>query len=429
MIKKATKMIALASVTALLAAGCATGTGSEVESSDLGVIPTDTTATVRILMEAVPDTDRVKDLIDDFNAVYPNITIEIEALAFDQMRDKLIASFQSAEPTYDLIVADNPWMDDFAPAGFLQPLDGRIANTPDFDYEDFFGPLREIADVDGVTYGVPFYNYALGYLYNEQALAAAGVAVPTSLDELVATSKALTAGDKTGLAMQPQRGYKIFEEWANFLFAAGGSIYNADGSGALDSAEAEAALNAYVDLYNNAAPENSLNWAFDEAFRSVSTGASAAMVSYNWNLPALNSPDSGDLAGSFKLAPMPGGKQVLGSWTWAIPTNSAAADASWAFVSWLTSKEVDVQRVIAGGAAIRQSTLEDSRVLSEGFGADYYDAVKAILSNAAPLSEGAGGEEMIQAVGTELNEAVAGTKTVKDALAAANEAINRIQGK
>jgi len=98
-IKKATKMIALASVTALLAAGCATGTGSEVESSDLGVIPTDTTATVRILMEAVPDTDRVKDLIADFNAVYPNITIEIEALAFDQMRDKLIASFQSAEPT------------------------------------------------------------------------------------------------------------------------------------------------------------------------------------------------------------------------------------------------------------------------------------------------------------------------------------------
>jgi ABC-type glycerol-3-phosphate transport system substrate-binding protein len=119
----------------------------------------------------------------------------------------------------------------------------------------------------------------------------------------------------------------------------------------------------------------------------------------------------------------------LGSWTWAIPTNSAAADAAWAFVSWLTSKEVDVQRVIAGGAAIRTSTLEDSRVLSEGFGADYYEAVKAILSNAAPLSEGAGGEEMIQAVGTELNEAVAGTKSVKDALLAANEAINSIQGK
>ena len=427
-----TKAFALLGTTALLAAGCATGTGTEsggeVESSGMGEVPADTSATVRILMEAVPDTDIVQGLVSDFNAEYPDITIEIETLAFDQMRDKLIASFQSSEPTYDLIVADNPWMDDFAPAGFLEPLDERIANTPEFDHEDFFGPLREIADVDGVTYGVPFDNYALGYLYNEQILADAGLSVPTSLDELVETSKALTTGDQTGLAMQPQRGYKIFEEWANFLFAAGGSIYNEDGSGALDSPEAQAALEAYIDLYNNAAPENSLNWAFDEAFRSVSTGQSAAMVSYNWNLPALNSPDAGDLAGNFKLATMPGGKQVLGSWSWAIPSNSAAPDAAWAFVSWITSKDVDVQRVIAGGAAIRESTLQNESVLAEGFGADYYDAIIAILSNAAPLSEGAGGEEMIQAVGTELNEAVAGTKSVEDALAAANAAINEIQG-
>lgn len=426
--KSLTKVFAIAGTTALLAAGCASGTGGTSDASDVGEVATDASATVRILMEAVPDTDIVKGLVADFNAEYPNITIEIEALAFDQMRDKLIASFQSSEPTYDLIVADNPWMDDFAPAGFLEAVDGRIANTPDYDHEDFFGPLREIADVEETTYGVPFYNYALGYLYNEPLLTDAGLAVPTSLDELVTTSKALTAGDQTGLAMQPQRGYKIFEEWANFLFAAGGSIYNEDGSGALDSPEAQAALEAYIDLYNNAAPENSLNWAFDEAFRSVSTGQSAAMVSYNWNLPALNSPDSGDFAGDFKLATMPGGKQVLGSWTWAIPTNSAASDEAWAFVSWITSKDVDVERVVAGGAAIRESTLQNERVISEGFGVDYYDAIIAILSDAAPLSEGPGGEEMIQAVGTELSEAVAGTKSVEEALKAANDAINTIQG-
>lgn len=426
--KTFTKALAMAGATVLFAAGCATGTGGAVESSGIGEIPKDTTATVRILMEAVPDTDIVQALVADFNTEYPNITVEIETLGFDQMRDKLIASFQSSEPTYDLIVADNPWMDDFAPAGFLEPLDERISNTPGFDHEDFFGPLREIADVDGVTYGVPFYNYALGYLYNERILGDAGVAVPSSLDELVTTSKALTSGGQTGLAMQPQRGYKIFEEWANFLFAAGGSIYNEDGSGALDSAEAQAALEAYVDLYNNAAPANSLNWAFDEAFRSVSTGQSAAMVSYNWNLPGLNSADSGPEAGNFKLATMPGGKQVLGSWSWAIPTNSGAPDAAWAFVSWLTSKDVDVQRVIAGGAAVRESTLQNASVLAEGFGEDYYAAIIAILSNAAPLSEGPGGEEMIQAVGTELSEAVAGTKSVADALKAANDAINSIQG-
>lgn len=138
-------------------------------------------------------------------------------------------------PTYDLIVVDNPWMVDFAQANFLQPLDARIDSTPDYDAADFFTPLTDITEVDGTRYAVPFYNYALGYLYNTDDLAAANQQVPTNLDELVATSKALKTADRAGIAMQPQRGYKIFEEWGNWLFAAGGSIYDADGKVTLNT--------------------------------------------------------------------------------------------------------------------------------------------------------------------------------------------------
>lgn len=423
--------VALAGAIALMATACAgSGGPAEVTSSGLGDIPKDTSGTVRILMENVPDTDIVKSLVTEFNTVYPDITIDIESLTFDQMRDKLVSSFQSPDPAYDLIVADNPWMVDFAQAGFLEPLDERIDSTTDYDAADFFTPLTEITTVDDVRYGVPFYNYALGYLYNTADYDAAGLSVPTTLDELVSNVTALKTADRAGIAMQPQRGYKIFEEWANWLFAAGGSIYDDEGNVTLDTPEARTALEAYIMAYQDAAPANSLNWAFDEAFRSVSSGEAASMISYNWNLPALNDPAgaSGALAGQFKLAPMPGGKQVLGAWSWAIPSNSGAPDAAWAFASWITSKPVDVERVSAGGAAIRESTLEDPAVLEDGFGADYYEAVKQILSDAAPLSQGAGGEEMIQAVGTELNEAVAGTKSVDDALRDAQAAATKTQG-
>src|SRR5664279_329380 len=321
--KKSRKIIATVAVMSglsLFTASCAGTGGPEApESSGLGDIPKDTKGTVRILMENVPDTDRVTDLVANFNEEYPDITVDIESLTFDQMRDKLISSFQAPDPTYDLIVVDNPWMVDFADAGFLEPLDERIANTTGYNAEDFFTPLVDITKVDGTTYGVPFYNYALGYLYNADDLDAASLSVPTTLDELVSTSQALTSDGQSGIAMQPQRGYKIFEEWANWLFAAGGSIYDADGNPSLDTPEAKAALEAYIDVYKNAAPANSLSWAFDEAFRSVSSGQSSSMISYNWNLPALNDPSgaSGALAGNFTLAPMPGGKQVLGSWSWA----------------------------------------------------------------------------------------------------------------
>ena len=418
----------LAALTLFISACAGSGGPEQATPTGTGAVPKDVSGTVRILMENVPDSDIVKAMVPDFNKDYPNVKVDIETLTYDQMRDKLVSSFQSSSPTYDLIIVDNPWMVDFAKAKFLQPLDSRIASTPDYDDADFFKPLTDIATVDGVKYGVPFYNYALGYLYNTDDLAQAKLEVPKNLDELVSTSKALKVGDRAGIAMQPQRGYKIFEEWGNWLFAAGGSIYGADGKPTLNTPEAKRALNAYIDTYKTAAPPNSLNWAFDEAFRSVSSGQAASMISYNWNLPALNAPGSGPSAGKYKLAEIPGGKQVLGSWSWAIPTNSGASDAAWAFASWLTSKAHDVQRTEKGGAAIRQSTLQDPAVLNGPLGADYYKTVEQMLGNASPLSQGPSGEEMIQAVGTELNEAVAGTKSVDDALAAAQAAAEKIQG-
>ena len=416
--------LAALSLGAVALAGCAPAT---TDAGSGTTDPTSTSGTVRILMEDVPDSDIVISLLPDFNAVYPDIDVQIEKLPYDQMKDKLVASFQAPEAAYDLIVIDNSWVNDFVAAGFISPMDAQIDAVADYDAGDFFSSLTDITTVDGVRYGVPFYNYALGYIYNTDMVSADEV--PTSLDELVSFSASLTEPDRAGLAMQPQTGYKIMEEWTNFLYSAGGSIYGADGKANLNTPEAKAALEAYIELYNNSAPKDSLNWAFDDAFRSVSSGGSAAMVSYNWNLAALNQPDSGPYAGKFKLAVMPGGKSALGSWTWALPVNSAAADAAWTFTSWLTSKPVDVQRVILGGAAIRESSMTDPAVLSEGFGADYYAAVTEILASAAPLTQGLMGDEMITAVGEALNAAVSGTMTVDEALAQANEAINTIQSR
>jgi multiple sugar transport system substrate-binding protein len=414
-----------AAVLCLTAACAGSGPSSNTTPTGNGDVPKDVSGDIHVLMEGVPDTDIVQGMLADFNKSYPNVNVDIETAVYDQMRDKFVASFTAPEATYDLAIIDNPWMGDFAKAGFLTPLDSYIQTTPDYDYQDIAAPLREIGEVDGHTYGVPFYNYGLGLIYRKDQLSQP----PQTLDELAADAASLDSETEAGIAMQPQRGYKAFEEWGNYLFAAGGSIYGPDGQVHLNTPEAKTALNTYIDIYQSSAPSNSLNWAFDEALRSVSSGKSAMMVSYNWMLPTLNNSDgpAGDLAGEFALAPMPGGKQVLGSWDWAIPANSETSDADWAFISWLTSPAGEKQRVIAGGAPVRTSVLGDPEVASQGYGADYYSTVKQILSNSAPLCEGANCDEMIQAVGTELNAAIAGQKSVDEALAAAEEQANTIQ--
>ena len=401
---------------ALAAVGC--GGGDDTADTATGGTPS---GTVRVIMEEVPDTDVVKGLLPEFKKQYPDVDVQIEALPYDQMRDRIVSSFLASDPTYDMIIVDNPWMYDFAKGDFLQPLDDRIAATAGFEPEDFSQPLRDIAQVDGATYGVPFYNYALGLIYRKDLYAAAGLKPPTTLAELASAAKTLNTGGRAGIAMQPQKGYKVFEEWGNYLFGAGGAIQDADNTVVLDSPEARTALQAYIDIYKASAPKNSLNWAFDESLRAVAGDKAAQMISYNWMLPTLNKADgpAGDLAGKFALAEVPGGKSILGSWSWAIPKNSATPDAAWAFISWVASKGQEKARVIAGGAPVRASAMADPEVWEQGFGKDYYTTVSSILEDAAPLADGPNAEEMINVVGEELNSAVAGQKSVDDAISSA----------
>lgn len=396
-----------------------------------------------VIMEQVPDYDIVAQLTPQFEAEHPNIRIKFDAMPYDAMRDKILTSFLAPVATYDIIIVDNPWMDEFARAGFLTPLDDFIVNTPDYDYADFVGPLREIGEVDGKIYGVPYYNYALGLIVRQdlfenpdyqakyQQQFGKPLAVPTTLEDYVQIGKFFREQGIYGAAMQPQRGYKVFEEWKNWLYAAGGNLVDEKGNVIIDNEAAQKALELYIEMYKNAAPPNSLNWGFDEALRSMASGESATMISYNWMLPTLNKPGgpAGDLAGKFALYEVPGGKAVLGAWHWAIPHNTANKEAAWAFISWLTSKAVDKQRVILGGAPTRVSVMTDREVWEKGYGQQYYETVLKILEDAEPLARGTHAEEIINEVGTYLNSAVAGEMTVADALRAAAEKTREIMAR
>lgn len=402
--------------------------------------------TLTVIMEQVPDTDVIRKLLPEFEKENPGIKINIDAMPYDAMRDKILASFMAPKATYDVIIVDNPWMDEFVAGNFLEPLDDRIRAVTGYDFEDFVKPLRDIGVVGGKIYGVPFYNYALGLivrqdLFDDPAYREAyqkkfgkPLAPPTTLEDYVRIAqffKEQSGGKIYGAAMQPQRGYKVFEEWKNWLYAAGGDLLDDQGNVIIDRPEAVRALELYIEMYKTAAPPNSLNWGFDEALRSMAAGEAATMISYNWMLPTLNNPQgpAGPLAGKFALYEVPGGKAVLGAWHWAIPRNAPNKDASWRFISWVTSKRIEKQRVILGGAPVRVSAMKDPEVWQKGFGQGYYETVLKILEDAEPLARGPRAEEIIQVVGTELNAAVAGEKTAEQALKDAAAQVRRILGR
>jgi len=153
---------------------------------------------LNVIMEEVPDYDIVAKLTERFEAANPDIQITFEAMPYDAMRDKILTSFLAPEATYDIIIVDNPWMDEFGHAGYLASLDDLVKATEGYDYADFVAPLREIGEVDGTIYGVPYYNYALGLIVRQDVFDARGIAVPTTLADYVDTVKSLTGDDFYG---------------------------------------------------------------------------------------------------------------------------------------------------------------------------------------------------------------------------------------
>jgi len=82
--------------------------------------------TLNLLMEQVTDTDAVLTVVPDFEA-QTGADVEIEAVNYSLMHEKLVPSLLAAEGDYDVLQVDNYWVGEFVQAGWLEPLDERIA--------------------------------------------------------------------------------------------------------------------------------------------------------------------------------------------------------------------------------------------------------------------------------------------------------------
>ncbi len=395
--------------------------------------------TLNVLMEEVPDTKKIRSLVPAFEEAYPDINVEIESIPYASIRSKEVTQFLASTNRYEVVIVDNPWMGQFAEAGFLTSLNEYINDSYNFD--DFAEPVKEIGVIDDKVFGIPFYNYAIGLIVREDIFENSELSkayeeeygepftVPENLEELekVALFIENNLEGVHGLAMQGKRGYKIFEEGKNYLYAEGATVLNKEGKVVLDSQAAVNGLQTYVDLINNAAQKGATSAGFDAAYRTMARGDAAMMMSYNWMLPRLNDPDNtGDLAGNFSLKQVPGKKSVLGAWHWGIPNNASNKEAAWNFIHYMTKPDIAKQRVINGGSPVRRSVINDSEVIDKGLGESYFTTLEAILKNAQPLARTPKAEEIIQAVGLELNRAAVGNKSPQEALNSAAQEVSKL---
>jgi multiple sugar transport system substrate-binding protein len=148
-----------------------------------------------------------KKRLAEFEGAHPGVKVDatlIPSSSFETTINTQIAGGDAPDllPVFTNMLA--PLID----AGTLAPLDDCIAQST---FKDRMLPTVSYARFNGKTYGVPLTMSPQSLLYNKALLDAAGVGVPTTLDEMYAAVKAVKA--KTG-----QWGYAFPNNVSSVLF-------------------------------------------------------------------------------------------------------------------------------------------------------------------------------------------------------------------
>jgi len=127
--------------------------------------------------------------IDEFEAEYPWITVNMITLPFGSTRNQVIAS-KATNTVPDVIAMNPPWAREFYDIGILAPLDELMAADENFNKDDYY--QASFTKIEGNTYLAPVSAMAFYLFYNKTLFNEADLEAPKNWDEIVSHSKALT---------------------------------------------------------------------------------------------------------------------------------------------------------------------------------------------------------------------------------------------
>ena len=395
---------------------------------------------IRLLMESVPDTRYIQELLPQFKAE-TGIDVDMEVISYIDMHSKLVPQLISPKGSYDAIVVDFYWVGEFTKAGWLMPLDDLVKRD-NFDIGVYVPKLIELVGrVDNTLYMLPFYNYSMAIIYRkdmiedpkEQAAFKAkygmDLKIPKTWDEywkqVEFFSRDTNNDGKTdmfGTVIQGQRGDCISMQWSNYLYALGGQYNDSNWNPTLNSAAGVAALTAYREALQKFSPPGSESYCFDEGFNVLAQGKAFSLQTFNIMFAGFEDPESSKVVGKVAITPNPGGG-LNGAWGWAIPKSSPNKEAAWKFLKWVESYEIAKKRALLGGAPTQTKIFVDPDVVAAR---SYYPILGEILAGAQQFPVFTYTTQLVEEMGRELNLAATGEKDIKEALDASAEAFRKL---
>jgi multiple sugar transport system substrate-binding protein len=275
--------------------------------------------------------EKLPTLAQDFMTQYPNVTVNVEPVPWDQAHQKLLTAIAGGE-TPDVSQIGTTWMAELAETGALaeapEGLTGRSA--------EFWEAAWSTVTVDETVYGAPWYVDTRVLYYRTDLLQEAGFEQPPATwDEVKQAAVALKeAGHRYGIQLHPRA------DFLPFIWQAGGTVYE-DGEFKLNSPEVVEALTWYQSFFTEQlTPTDPEAMDVHQAFIQ---GDVPMFFSGPWSIGLINDQGGAEMEGKWAVTQMPQNKtrtSFVGGSTLAVFEDSDNKEAAWAFVEFLTHPEV-----------------------------------------------------------------------------------------
>lgn len=346
------------------------------------------------------ETDAMLKLIAEYESITPGVKINLLEVPFEDMSQKIMMSVAGGEPPALVRTTE----------GITSNVNEAYVDIGDYveDKEallaQFMSSIQSYFVLNGKICALPTDVTANGMIYNKTAFDKAGVAVPTSpddiwtWDEFVAAVK--TVMEKGGV----QYGLVIdnpSHRWSTILYEFGGRFVSPEGP-AFNSPEAIAAINLTKSLFDDGVVPKSTWLGGEDPNNLFRSGQVAVHLSGNWMLTNYRD-NIKDFEWGVTYNPIqknrssvPGGKQL------AACAGTGVEQEAVDFIVWVTGQEANKQYC---EESLFISPRLDNAVLDYSFGSEYFAIFANELANTVEAAAGDWGFPGLAAkIGTTLTE-------------------------
>lgn len=346
---------------------------------------------------------------------------------FVALRERLTAEMVGGSDDFDIVTAMDVWIPPLIDK-YLAPIDKDIAARK-IDMARYPAPFVASGKFATGLYGLPVRCHIQLLWYRKDLFAKANLQPPKTWDEMVAAGKAVQEQNPgiAGITIPYGKadGQNLMV-WYNFLWGAGGDLFDDKMKPIFNSAAAIKATQDYTDiiLKHKITPAGAASFNESDSSAYFFQGK-AGMVPVWWHVyNRIKLPDSGVTAEQVGFVPLPsypgkGSTTYTNNWIYGLNAKSKNRDAAMEFLDFISSAEIEKSILIDPNendvVAVHWSNLRDAEVNAR-FNGMHAMAAKALETTTKAIPNVPEFLPVVDVLSAAMSNIVTGGATIPDAL-------------